>query len=154
MLLYLVQHAEAKGKEEDPARDLTDKGRQDITKMADFLGKLKVEVSQVLQSGKTRALSTANILAAAIKPPQGVAETKGLAPLDDPKEWADRIAPMAEDLMLVGHLPHLAGLATLLLTGHKQKNAVDFKMGGVVCLRQHEPGHWAVAWMMIPEMMP
>jgi len=36
MFLYLVQHAEAKKEEEDPARGLSEKGLQDIKKMAAY----------------------------------------------------------------------------------------------------------------------
>ena len=37
MNLYLVQHAEAKPKQEDPGRPLTDKGYADIEKTAKLL---------------------------------------------------------------------------------------------------------------------
>ncbi|MCL4500363.1 MAG: hypothetical protein M1438_00725 [Deltaproteobacteria bacterium] len=44
MLLYLVQHAEAKSEAEDPQRDLTAKGLRDIQKTAAYLGKLRLPV--------------------------------------------------------------------------------------------------------------
>lgn len=154
MRLYLVQHAEAKSKEEDPNRDLTAKGRSDISKAADFLAKLDLKVSQVVHSGKTRALSTAETLAAALKPPQGVSQTDGLAPLDDPKIWADRVSDVTEDTVLVGHLPHLARLAALLLCGDQEKGVVNFKMGGLVCLSRSAAGQWGLEWMLIPEVLP
>lgn len=154
MRLYLVQHAEARREEEDPARDLTEKGRRDMVKMADYLGRLTLEVSRLWHSGKTRARSTAAALAAALKPRQGISEAAGLAPLNDPEEWAARLAGLDEDIMLVGHLPHLARLAALLLTGDQEKSVIDFQMGGVVCLRRREGGPWAVAWMLLPEILP
>lgn len=153
MILYLAQHAEAKREEEDPSRDLTEKGRQDSNKMAVHLGKLHLAVSQILHSGKTRALSTANIFAAAVSAAKGVAATTGIAPLDDPQIWAGRIKEMDEDLMLVGHLPHLAKLASLLLMGDEGRNVVNFKMAGLVCLRRQESGQWGVEWMVIPEIL-
>ncbi len=154
MLLYLVQHAEAKSKEEDPNRDLTEKGRADIGKVANYLERLDLRVSQVVHSGKTRAKSTAEILAASVKPAQGIAETGWLAPLDDPGIWAERLSKMADNLVLVGHLPHLAKLAGLLLCQDREKAAVNFKMGGVVCLCRSEAGQWGLAWMLIPEIVP
>lgn len=153
MFLYLVQHAEAKREEDDPARDLSHQGIQDISKVADYLGKLPVAVSQIVHSGKTRARHTAEILAESLKPPQGVAETTGLAPLNDPQDWAGRLATHEEDLALVGHLPHLARLAALLLSGNREGEIIHFKMGGVVCLRRGDAGHWAVEWMIIPEIV-
>lgn len=154
MLFYLVQHAEAKSKEEDPGRDLTEKGRADLGKVADYLKKLDLRVSRVVHSGKTRAKSTAEILAAAVKPSQGISETDGLAPLDDPEIWAQRVSNMAENSMLVGHLPHLARLTALLVCGDREKAAVNFKMGGVVCLSRSEAGQWGLEWMLIPEIIP
>jgi len=42
------------------------------------------------------------------------AEGDGLAPNDDPTTWVQRIASEPADLMLVGHLPHLGWLASVL----------------------------------------
>ncbi|MBW1990743.1 MAG: phosphohistidine phosphatase SixA [Deltaproteobacteria bacterium] len=154
MRLYLVQHAEAKSEAEDPRRDLTDKGRAEVAKVANFLEPLNLNLSRVLHSGKTRAQSTADILAASLKPAGGVAQTDGLAPLDDPQVWADRVLGLAEDTMLVGHLPHLARLASLLLCGDPEKGAVNFKMGGVVCLSRSPEGRWGLEWMVVPEALP
>jgi phosphohistidine phosphatase len=151
MVLYLVQHAEAQKKEVDPERDLTEKGRIDIESVAHHVKRLKVEVRQIFHSGKTRARSTANVLAWHLKPPAGVTEAPGLAPLDEPEIWTGRIASMDEDVMLVGHLPHLARLAALLISGDKERAVINFQMGGVVRLRRMETGQWAVDWMVVPE---
>jgi phosphohistidine phosphatase len=153
MFLYLVQHAEAKREAEDPERDLTEKGRLDIESVAHHLKRLKVQVRQIFHSGKTRAQSTANVLARHFKPPAGVSEAPGLAPLDDPEIWADRLAKMDEDLLLVGHLPHLGRLATMLMSGDKEKSIINFQMGGAVRLRRMEAGQWAVDWMIVPEII-
>ncbi|MEJ2069681.1 MAG: phosphohistidine phosphatase SixA [Syntrophobacterales bacterium] len=153
MFLYLVQHAEAKGKEEDPARDLTEKGRQDVERVARYLKGLEVQVRQIFQSGKTRAHSTANILAAQVNPVAGVSEAPGLAPLDDPGIWAERLQNLDEDIMLVGHLPHLGRLAALLLSGDQERSVVNFQMGGVVRLGRLDAGQWAIDWMVVPAMV-
>jgi phosphohistidine phosphatase len=153
MLLYLIQHAEAKREEEDPARDLTQKGRQDIEYVAHHLQRLKVQVRQIFHSGKTRAQSTAHVLARHLQPPAGVSEAPGLAPLDDPEIWAGRIAKMDEDILLVGHLPHLGRLAAILVSGDKARSAVNFQMAGTVRLRRMEAGQWAVDWLLVPEII-
>lgn len=150
MFLYLVQHAEAKREEEDPARGLTEKGFQDIRKVSASIANLNIKISQIFHSGKTRALQTAEILAEHLKPEKGLFETDGLAPLDEPEIWAERISNMAEDTVLVGHLPHLGRLASLLLCGDKERNVIDFKMGGIVCLKRLDDGRWMVEWMIVP----
>ncbi len=152
MFLYLVQHAEANREEEDPTRDLSVKGREDIRKVAQFAGKVQVTVNRILHSGKTRALRTAKILAAELKQAQSSAVADGLAPLDDPAIWADRLESLDEDLVLVGHLPHLARLASRLLCGAQELSVINFKMGGMVCLKRESPGRWALEWMLIPDM--
>ena len=152
MLLYLVQHAEAKREEEDPARGLTDKGWKDIRRVAGYAGNLGFKIITIYHSGKTRAVQTAQVLADKLKPEKGVSATNGLAPMDDPEIWATRISGLKEDIMLVGHMPHLARLASFLLCGDKEKEIVKFKMAGVVCLRRSDPGQWAVEWMIVPEI--
>jgi phosphohistidine phosphatase len=153
MLVYLVQHAEAKREEEDPRRDLTEKGRMDIECVAHHLKRLKLQVRQIVHSGKTRAQSTAAILAMHLKPSAGVLEAPGLAPLDDPGIWSDRIAKLDENILLVGHLPHLGRLAAILLSGDKDKNIINFQMGGAVRLRRMAIDQWAVDWMIVPELI-
>ena len=116
-MLYLVQHGEAKREEEDPARPLTDKGKSEVEKIASFIAKTGIHIERILHSGKLRALQTAEILASHLKPPRGIEQADALDPLADPKIWAERLKDTNEDIMLVGHLPHLSKLASLLLTG-------------------------------------
>ena len=150
MYVYLVQHAEAA--KESP-KDLTEKGRLDMENVSHHLKRLKVPVTQIFHSGKTRAQTTAKILAQHLNPPSGVSEAPGLAPLDDPQIWSGRIAQMDEDIMLVGHLPHLGKLAAILLSGDQNRNVINFQMGGALRLRRMSPDQWAVDWMVIPELI-
>jgi len=154
MTLYLVQHAQAKPKEEDSQRPLSDKGRADIRKVATFLGKRgTVQVNRTLHSGKLRARQTAEALAERLKATGSVSETDGLAPLDDPAVWAGRLAKLDEDLILVGHLPHMGKLAALLLTDDAEQPVIRFQMGGVVCLERDEEDIWSLRWMVVPELL-
>jgi phosphohistidine phosphatase len=153
MLLYLVQHAEAKSEAEDPKRDLTEKGKLDIEAVAHHLKRLHVQVSQIFHSGKTRAKSTATILGNHLQPSGGISEAPGLAPLDDPEIWAERIAKTDEDIMLVGHLPHLGRLAALLMSGDKARQVINFQMGGAVRLQLMGANQWALDWMIVPNII-
>jgi phosphohistidine phosphatase len=153
MLLYLVQHAEAKKEEEDPERGLTDKGFKDIARTAVYAQKLGLKISIIHHSGKKRAMQTAQVLADSLKPEKGIIQSDGLAPMDDPEIWVKRVSAMNEDIMLVGHLPYMARLASLLLCEDKEKGVVDFKMAGIVCLKRFDDGRWALEWMVVPEMM-
>lgn len=153
MFLYLVQHGEAKREEDDPSRSLSDKGREDVKRIASYVSRLNITVEEVLHSGKQRAKQTAEILAGSVKMTKGLLEADGLAPLEDPEKWAERLKNRTNPVMLVGHLPHLGRLSSLLLSGDKEKNIVAFKMGGVVCLKRDDEGKWSTQWMVIPDIV-
>lgn len=153
MLLYLVQHGDAKREEEDPSRPLSDKGREDVRKVASYASRMKIEVDEVLHSGKLRAKQTAEILSEHLKIENGISETDSIAPLDNPLIWAERLKDRTTSLMLVGHLPHLAKLSSLLLCGDMEKNVVAFRMGGIVCLKRDDTGKWSLQWMITPEIL-
>ena len=153
MKLYLVQHAEAKGEEEDPARPLSEMGWKDLEKVTSFLRKRGIEIARILHSGKLRARQTAEKLSEVVRSSEDVQENEGLAPLDDPAKWENRLREETADVMLVGHLPHLSKLAGLLLTGDSNRRVINFKMGGVVCLERDEKGSWSVGWMIIPQIL-
>ena len=154
MYLYLVQHAEALAEEKDPKRPLSEKGKADIQKVAEFVSKYaNISIKSIIHSGKLRAEQTAEILAKYLNPPEGIRKEEGLNPLDDPLIWANRLKEIEEDTMLVGHLPHLVKLSSYLLCQDMDKKIIEFQMGGVVCLRRDESNIWTVNWMIIPELI-
>lgn len=154
MRLYLVQHTEAKSEEEDPARPLTEKGLADIKRVARHLREhAAIKLAEIAHSGKTRAEQTAQVLAEALAPLRGLAKAEGLEPLADPKPWAERLAELDEDIMLVGHLPHLSRLTSRLILDDEERKVVRFQMGGVVCLERDTEGNWAVRWALTPELV-
>jgi phosphohistidine phosphatase len=153
MLLYLVQHGEAKKKEEDPSRGLTVKGINDVEKVSGYMSELTVQVDQIFHSGKLRAEQTADIFTESLKPVQGIAKTNGLLPLDNPSLFIEKLLSIESNIMLVGHLPHLGKLASLLLCGDTDKYLVSFKMAGVVCLARDNNGLWSLQWMITPAIV-
>jgi len=148
MKVYLVQHAKPKSKEEDPDRPLSNEGKNDIIKIVKFLPQLNIK--KVLHSSKLRAQQTAEILAKSLK--AEVINGDAFEPLADPAIWTQRLDKESEDVMLVGHLPHLAKLASQLLTQNQEKPVISFKQGGIVCLEKTDYG-WEVAWMVTPELL-
>ncbi|MBI5886636.1 MAG: phosphohistidine phosphatase SixA [Deltaproteobacteria bacterium] len=163
MHLYLIQHAETKNKTEDPERGLSEVGLGEIRRVATYASRHGVNIAQILHSDKKRAVQTAQSLADQIRPAQGLAVAHGLAPLDDPAIIAEQLKTMQTDTALVGHLPHLSKLASLLLANEPSREVISFRMAGVVCLVRHddEPaaetegaayGKWAVRWMLVPEI--
>lgn len=151
MRLYLVQHGLAKDESEDATRPLSDQGREDVSRTAGFLSLFeKPKPAKILHSGKLRAVQTAEMFALAWGG-LPVEQTPDLAPNDDPSIWSAHLASMHDDLMLVGHLPHIQRLAALLVTGDADREAVRFRNGGVLCLEKRESG-WTVLWQINPTL--
>jgi phosphohistidine phosphatase len=153
MYLYLVRHGEALTTEEDPERGLSPEGIEHIRKVAAFTKGLGIKVKQVFHSEKKRAMQTALIFSESIQSDRGVLETAGLAPMDDPAIWHERISRLNEKLMLVGHLPHLAKLSSMALCGGMEAKVLDFDAGSIVCLKRSDNNMWAVEWMMKPGLI-
>ncbi len=153
MFVYLVQHADAKKEEVDPSRPLSEKGLQDIKKVASYVSQLNIKVYKIFHSGKLRAKQTAEVLSENLKPTKGITEVGGLAPLDYAEIWEERLKGMTDDIILVGHLPHLDRLASLLLCGNADKNVVSFKMAGIVCIKRNDIGEWSLQWILTPEIV-
>jgi len=154
MKLYLVQHGKAKTKEESSDRPLTEEGKDASEKTACFATEqARVSINAVLHSGKTRTRDTAEIMAVYLCPVKGMIKEKDLLPNDDPQEWASRLSEEKEDIMLVGHLPHLSKLASLLLAGSDEKLSIDFKNSGIVCLRRDDNSNWLLSWLVTPEIL-
>lgn len=153
MRLYLMQHGKARSGATDAEKCLTEEGRAEVERVAAFLSRTApAKRGKVLHSGKTRARETAEILAAA-DPALEVTEAPDLAPLDDPAIWAARAQDVGEAVALVGHLPHLSRLASLLLTGEPDPPVVHFSNGGMVCLERSQEGDWAVRWSIVPALL-
>jgi phosphohistidine phosphatase len=152
MKLYLIQHAKAASEQVDPQRGLTKEGRSEIQKVAAFIKPLNLCVDYLWHSGKKRAAQTAEILAEVIKIKTQTAH-EGLGPNDDVKAFKDEVVSAGGDIMVVGHLPFLSKLASLLLAGAESANTVAFKNGGIVCLNYSEENQWQIDWMIIPELL-
>jgi phosphohistidine phosphatase len=148
--LYLVQHGEAKPEAEDPDRSLTAQGEEEVRGVARAAKRLDIHPSKVYHSGKRRAHQTAEIIANALKLP--IESAGGLNPLDDVREWAETVSKETKDLMIVGHLPFLEKLTSLLLCDNENARSVVFRYGAIVCLDQKEDRGWAVRWILTPEM--
>ena len=154
MNIYLVQHGKPVPKEENPDRILSNQGKEDVERVASFLMKTGIKVDDIFHSGKTRARETAEIMISKLTPGKEPVEKKGISPLDDVKVIAKEIKQGQKDLMIVGHLPHLAKLTSFLITGSDSHTVVSFQQGGVVCLRHNdEEKVWTIAWMLVPEIV-
>ena len=151
MKVYLVQHGQSVSEDVDPARPLSEKGKNDVEKVAKFLKGINLKVSVILQSEKTRAIQTAEILHPKVTAAEGVMKKQGLAPNDPVDPWMDDLNKSLDDVMIVGHLPFLSTLTSQLLG--KKEEVINFQPGGIVCLEKMEPLTWRIRWVVVPELL-
>jgi len=155
MKLYLVRHGAAAPAEENPAQPLTEKGRQDIQRLAVFMARSGVSVARVIHSGKKRAEETAVLLADVVGPGKVVEEAEsGLGPNESTDLLATAAAALIEDTMVVGHQPFMGRMVARLLAGADDAIRVAFEPGTVVCLeRSDNGGGWHLNWMAGPKLL-
>lgn len=153
MKLYLVQHAKAASAEQDPERPLTEEGLRGVRKIAAFIRPLNLCIDYLWHSGKKRALQTAEVLAAVVTVNEALEMHENLSPNDDITVLSDELAGLDGDIMIVGHLPFLARLASLLVTGRAATELVTFKNAGIVALNRNDEGRWQIGWMITPELV-
>jgi phosphohistidine phosphatase len=152
MKLYLVQHAKAASKEVDPQRALTEEGIKEIKKVTEFIKPLNLSVDYLWHSGKKRAQQTAEFLAEIIAINKERTACDGLAPNDDVKAIENQIKSINQDIMIVGHLPFLSKLASLILTDSESSGTVAFRNAGIVCLN-YTDDEWHIDWIIIPQII-
>ena len=151
MKLYLVQHGEARSKAEDPERPLNDTGKRHVEAVAEWLGNHQAGAVQIYHSGKLRALQTAEIFARTLQVPTAPEYLSGLDPDADVQPVADWLANRHRDpVMMIGHLPFLSRLVGKLVVGDADREVVQFRNAGIVCLENRD-GHWSVSWIFLPE---
>jgi phosphohistidine phosphatase len=148
MKLLLVQHGEAVSDGSDARKPLSAEGVRDVRALASACRKAGLRARDIVHSGKLRAEQTAEILADALSLP--VRAVAGLDPLDPVKPVAHECEDWTEDRIIVGHMPFLGRLATLLLADHEDPPAVAFQRGGMVCLEKRGPREWCLLWTLFP----
>jgi phosphohistidine phosphatase len=150
--LYLVQHARAVEKEVNGERPLSAEGKEDARKVAAFLKETGLSVGRLWHSGKLRAAQTAESIAEGVNATGKIEEKEGLKPNDNVEAVADELAADEGSTMLVGHMPFVGRLASLLLTGSEEADIVGFRQGAIACLEKDENGKWRIEWMITPEI--
>lgn len=154
MKLYLVQHALAFPKQEDPERSITPLGIEMLEKIVHFTKKqLNPQISCIFHSGKKRAQQTAEIIAKILHPATNIRSAMGLNPSDDPHIWLQKLTDVDDNIMIVGHLPHLTRFAQLLLNQTDEKFSLNFQNAGIVCLEKYSESRWVVVLEILPNMI-
>src|SRR5262249_23716400 len=132
MWLYLVHHGEALASELDARRPLSDSGRLAVARLAEQAASRGVKPAPVWHRGKPRARQTAEAFWRACNPLAEFLAVRGLQPADIPQMLRDALLGETRDVMVVGHMPHLARALALLTTGTDHDAA--FPLNGLIAL--------------------
>ncbi|MBI4062838.1 MAG: histidine phosphatase family protein [Elusimicrobia bacterium] len=124
MQLLIVRHGESppapqSGVASDAERSLSEKGRQDITTLANKLRRDDLKPELILSSPLRRAWETAGIVAAVFSPPTPLKKLPALASGASPTELAKAIEWEISDknyrfIVLTGHQPQLGAFISWL----------------------------------------
>ncbi|MEW5804267.1 MAG: phosphohistidine phosphatase SixA [bacterium] len=154
MKLYLIRHAQPKSYEEDPRMPLSDLGQKIMRKISEHAAdRMNLVISQIWHSDKLRAKETAAILAESLGITDKMKEQKGLGPNDDVFPMQNRLTEVEGNLAIVGHLPFLSKLASLLLCGRTDAGMIRFETGSIVCLSRDDYDNWTLDWMITPDII-
>lgn len=153
MRLYLIRHGDALGPEVDPARPLSQRGRDEAEKLGAYLGSLSLQVSEIWHSTKLRAKETATIVneTAAFRAP--LLERQGLSPNDPSEEILPEIDAATGDLCIVGHLPFLPALSACLVSDPRGESPWTMTTCGTICFERDGTGKWEKKWSVAPDRL-
>jgi phosphohistidine phosphatase len=137
-VIYLVHHAEAVGPEVDPQRPLSASGLIHAEGLAQRAAAKGVKPAAIWHSGKLRARQTAEPFLRLCNPLAEFNAVHGLQPNDPPMFAVDLLRDEFRDVMLVGHLPSLPRLLTVLVSGNENV-LLSFPLHGLVALDRDGP---------------
>ena len=129
--MCLVHHADAAAPHLDPQRPLTELGHRQAQEVAEGIRAAAFAPAAIWHSGKLRARQTGEACLRICAPFADFRMVRGLQS-EDPPEWMrDELAAETRDVLLVGHMPHIARLARLLSGG-----AADMPLHGAIGLER------------------
>jgi phosphohistidine phosphatase len=141
-MLILVHHADAVGPHVDPQRPLSPRGFQQADRLAAEVKAAGFSPAAIWHSGKLRGRQTGEAFLRLCNPFADFRMVRGLHS-EDPPEWMrDELAADPRDLLLVGHMPHIADLSRMLLPG-----SPPIPLHGLIAL-EREDDRWVERWRL------
>jgi phosphohistidine phosphatase SixA len=158
MRLYLLRHGEAEPTHPDADRKLTDKGIEEITRVAHGLAiKKKHQPASLWVSPLRRAQQTADLFCREIGWDMEREIREDLVPGANPARVARELTHAGQSCILVGHNPHLEILLSYLLSGRSDGILILLNTGSIACVEfpQVGPSHGncILRWVVSPKML-
>jgi phosphohistidine phosphatase len=133
MEIYLMQHGPNLSKDEDAEEPLSPEGKNLVATSARAIKRMGLQFDVIIASSKTRSKQTAELVAEAVGFAVGeIVETEKVKAMTPAEETIAYLAQFADksSLLIAGHLPSLAEVASALLTSGP-KATIQFERGGI-----------------------
>lgn len=153
MRLFLMRHGDAFEATVNPKRFLSERGKEQVRKTAEFLRSIHPQIDAIFSSTKTRAIETALILKEILEIKQDVQQKQRLLPNDPVEALLHEIANEDRNLLIVGHLPHLSLLVSQLLTGEEHVSLISLPTASIICLERKSSGLWQIVFSVTPDIL-
>lgn len=151
MRIYIIRHGDAVPEGADPARPLSEDGKQSVQKVAAALKNAGCCVNTIFHSTKLRAKETALIIRQAVNPQAVLKEKEHLSPNDVTDDIYEELLKISEDAMVVSHLPFVDNLASRLIYGSEDRHVLKFTAGTAAILQKDSRDKWKLVAAIIPE---
>lgn len=137
MRVCLVHHAEAVGPHVNTQRPLSGLGHRQAEWLAAHVQEIGFMPAAIWHSGKLRSRQTAEAFLRLCSPFAEFKMIRGLHS-EDPPEWLrHELAAEARDVLLVGHMPHIADLARELAP-----ESPAFPLHSLIGFERGDDGRW------------
>ena len=154
MNLYVLRHGLARERngreyENDDERPLTSKGARRITRQVKGMKALGLSMDVIVTSPLVRAVQTAEIVHRGIRKPGRLVTSGALRPLEHHGTLLDELAAeysSEDDVMVVGHEPHLSGLISVVVAG-QHSPVIRLKKGSLCKLGVPRPSYGRCGWI-------
>lgn len=157
MEIYLMQHGPNLSKDEDPEESLSPEGEAQVAKAAQAIKRMGLGFDVIIASPKKRSKQTAAIVAEAVGfPVENILETEKVKAMTPAEETINYLKQFADkkSILVAGHLPSLAEVASFLLTSGS-KATIQFERGGLgrIDVESIPTNEGKLRWYLTPQQL-
>jgi phosphohistidine phosphatase len=157
MEIYLMQHGPNLSKDEDLEESLSPEGEVQVSKAAQAIKKMDLTFDVIIASPKKRSQQTAALVAKAVGfPVDNIVETekvKAMTPAEETIRYLEEFQGK-QSVLIAGHLPSLAEVASFLLTSGS-KATIQFERGGIgrIDVESLPTSEGKLRWYLTPDQL-
>ena len=157
MEIYLMQHGPNLSKDEDLEESLSPEGEAQVSKAAQAIKKMDLTFDVIIASPKKRSQQTAALVAKAVGfPVDSIVETekvKAMTPAEETIRYLEEFQGK-QSVLITGHLPSLAEVASFLLTSGS-KATIQFERGGIgrIDVESLPTSEGKLRWYLTPDQL-